>query len=409
MDKSKCLSLEGRIEKLFSDSFGRALYDDCCRIIKEFDMKKQIECGVLVGFSGGADSVMLLSFLYEYRRRNSLDFDISLCHVNHMIRGAEALRDEEFSRSVAESLSLDITVITRDIPVIAKEKGLGLEEAARIERYSAFDKLLEEKGLGVVAVAHNASDNAETVIFNILRGSGLKGGCGIPPKRDNIIRPLLYVSSDSIRESLIRHKIDFVKDSTNDGLDYTRNYLRHVVIPSFEKVNSDPIESFTRFSSSLRKDEEYISERADEILSQLPNADNIAKDKLSELPFALFSRVLSKLVKNAGGFQPSSMQLNKAYELLKGDNFKINLPGRISFECQRGVCSVLKEVTQVDFSDFRVPLHMGINRICGFSADVIILDNDSDKSFLNVYKYSIQTELPFDIINDGLFLRFRKD
>ena len=129
------------------------------------------------------------------------------------------------------------------------------------------------------------------------------------------------------------------------------------------------------------------------------------------LPYAIFSRVFSKLVKDAGGASPSSKHIKGAYELLKRDNFSLNLPGKTVFVCQRSECFFLKESElncDSDYSDFILPLRLGTNRLEGFNADIII-GEDFDNSSLNIYKFSIKTSLPFDIIKDGVFMRFKRD
>ena len=208
MDKTVSRTLEGRIKELFISREGRAIYESAYSFLLEKGVLERLSDGVLIGFSGGADSVMLASFFYELRRRYSCDFAICLCHVNHMIRGEEAKRDAEFSKAFAEELNLDFELVCRDIPAISSECGLGIEESARIERYKAFAELSANKGLSLIAIAHNASDNAETVLFNILRGAGAKGASGISSVRDNIIRPLISVSSEDIRNTLLSHSID---------------------------------------------------------------------------------------------------------------------------------------------------------------------------------------------------------
>ena len=167
--------------------------------------------GVICGISGGADSVFLLHVLSALATDHKVTSDayvLRAVHINHMIRGEEADRDENFVKELCDSLDVPLTICREDIPAMAKREGMTVEEAGRAYRYSCFekeaDKLLEE-GLAEdvrIAVAHNRNDLAETVIYNMVRGSGVSGLAGIPPKRDRIIRPLLMTSRDEIEDGI---------------------------------------------------------------------------------------------------------------------------------------------------------------------------------------------------------------
>ena len=243
----------------FFATVGSHIYEVADRTVEELSMEQYIHSGVVVGLSGGADSVLLLCFLIEYRRRNHLDFTICASHVNHGIRGEEAYLDEEFCKDLCERLDIEIIVDRYPIPEIAERFKMSIEEAARWRRYSSFERIIYGRNdMGCVAVAHNMSDNAETVIFNILRGSGARGAAGIRPVRDNIIRPLIRISKKDILSAMNESKIPYVTDSTNLVDDYTRNYIRHVVIPSFERVASDPERIISRFSENMRSDVDFI-------------------------------------------------------------------------------------------------------------------------------------------------------
>ena len=177
-----------KIVEMFLSDKGMELYDRIIKTIEKENMLPLIEKGVLVGFSGGADSIFLISFLIEYKRRTNKSFSLTAVHVNHGIRGDEADRDEEFSRSFLADLEVPFVSVYRDVPAISREEGIGTEEAARNIRYSVFEDLIKSRDdIGAIAVAHNATDNTETVLMNILRGSGISGVCGIKPIRDNII------------------------------------------------------------------------------------------------------------------------------------------------------------------------------------------------------------------------------
>ena len=249
-----------KVGKLF-DTVAPELYATALNAVIDCNMAHLLEKGVILGFSGGADSVFLLCFLSEYRRREGKDFPIVACHVNHMIRGEEALRDMEFSRDFASALGIEFVSVNCDVPTLAKERGCGLEEAARDARYATFEELNSKSGGSYcIALAHNASDNLETVIFNMMRGAGLNGMCGILPVRGNIVRPLIKISKRDILKALLEAELPYVIDSTNMSVDYTRNYIRHKIVPELSHLNASPEDAVSRLTESLSLDNDYLSE-----------------------------------------------------------------------------------------------------------------------------------------------------
>ena len=161
------------------------------KVISYIEKNKILQDGdsVLLGVSGGADSVCMLNVLYSLREKYHLK--LYVVHVNHGIRGSEAKRDADFVEQMAENLQIPFRVVTANIPEMAKEQKLSEEEAGRIFRYNTFEQVANEVGANKIAVAHNLNDNSETVLFNLFRGSRLKGLTGISPMRGQIIRPLL--------------------------------------------------------------------------------------------------------------------------------------------------------------------------------------------------------------------------
>ena len=182
------------------------------KTIEKYNMIKKSE-RILVGLSGGADSVSLLLCLRE------LGYDISACHINHQLRGDESLRDENFCIKLCRDLDIPIDVHRINVKEYCKMNSTSLEDGARKLRYNIFSNAETEK----IATAHTLSDCFETLLFNIVRGTGLKGLCSIPPVRDNIIRPLIDCTREDILEFLKKHNQSFVTDSTNLETEFTRN------------------------------------------------------------------------------------------------------------------------------------------------------------------------------------------
>ena len=390
-------------ERFFAGA-GAKIYDTAEQTVVELGMLEYINSGVLIGFSGGSDSVMLLMFLMELRRRRSLDFNILCCHVNHGIRGEEATLDEEFSRQLCERLRVEFISKGYSVPILARSSGRSLEEAARITRYLCFENIIRGRDdISTIAVAHNMSDSAETVIFNILRGSGSRGAGGIRPVRDNIIRPLIRVSKNDILSSLTEENIPFVTDSTNLLDDYSRNYIRHKVIPAFDGVCTDPERMITRFADNVRMDDDFIRSIAKDFIldhSTIRNSD------LASLHPSVFARVLAILAGKAGA-SVSYRIASDIRALLGKENFSYSLIGSCVFVCERGVCRISRDTSEG--SDFCFEVKEGITDLSPLNAVFLISKEKNDKSYLNVYKISIQANLSSAIIKGSLYLRPKKD
>ncbi len=218
------------------------------RFQDEIKKNKQITKSdrILVAFSGGKDSVCLLFLLLELRER--FHFDLGACHVHHGIRGSEADEDLAFCRDFCMAKNVPFYAEYIDTPTFAKSNGLGLEESARILRYDALAKVATKDGYNKIATAHTASDQAETILLHLIRGSGFHGMRGIPSRRGNIIRPLLPFYKEEILAFLNNLHIEFKEDSTNADTIYSRNRLRANILPEIKKINPMAERSLVRFS-----------------------------------------------------------------------------------------------------------------------------------------------------------------
>ena len=223
---------------------------------------------VVIGVSGGADSVCLLHVLWELREMYNLR--LSVVHVHHGIRGEEADRDARFVEEECGRLGLKCRTVHRDIPAEAAAAGRSEEEAGREARYQELAAAAAALGGAKIAVAHNRNDNAETFLFNAFRGAGLKGLGGIPPRRGNIIRPLLCVTRAEIEEYLAARGLRYCADATNFSTDYTRNLIRHSILqPAVEQVNSRAVEHLSQTAAELARVAEYIRQQACEALQKI--------------------------------------------------------------------------------------------------------------------------------------------
>lgn len=249
---------------------------------------------VLCAVSGGKDSMYLLSKLCELAPQDG--FELCCAHFDHRLRGAESDRDRAFVENFCKEHEIPCYVGSGDVSAYASEKGLGVEEAARILRYEFLEKTADEIGASRIATAHTADDNAETLIMNLARGSGLKGLCGIPPVRGRIIRPLLQVTTEEILCYLAEKGIPHVEDSTNDKDDFTRNRIRHAIVPEMRSLNGGFDENLIRCLELLRRDEEYLSSLARDFVAQNYSEDRVSASKFAALPQPVSARVLQLIV-----------------------------------------------------------------------------------------------------------------
>jgi tRNA(Ile)-lysidine synthase len=288
---------------------------------------------VAVALSGGADSVTLLHVMLSLREE--YDFRVSACHVNHHLRGEESLRDQRFCEELCGAWQVELFL--KDVDVLsARRKHQSIEEAARELRYAFFAEVSAEIG-GRIACAHNSDDNTETVLINLIRGTGLAGLCGIAPLRDYIIRPLLYCEKSEILAYAKANNLPFVTDGSNLSDDYTRNNLRHNVIPLLKNINPSLNAGVTRMCGQLRKDETFLKQSAAQARDGL-NGIFDAKT-LSALPENLRSRIITEVLSN-NNVTPSFLRVSQCEEIILAGKGKVNLCKDKFAAVSKGVFSV---------------------------------------------------------------------
>lgn len=220
---------------------------------------------VIVGLSGGADSVCLLDILCKLK--DELYFNVIAVHVHHGIRGIEADRDLEFAKKICDERNIEIKTYYYNVPEYAKKNKLTEEEAGRELRYSTFYNISKT---AKIAIAHNMNDNVETFIHNICRGTGIAGLSGIKNVNDRIIRPIMCLTRNEIENYLKNNNIEFITDSSNLNDEYTRNKIRLNVIPYLcENINNRTCEHIDEVSKDLEEAEEYIMENCKKIYKDI--------------------------------------------------------------------------------------------------------------------------------------------
>ncbi len=252
---------------------------------------------IVVGVSGGADSVCLLKLLCEMKAYYNIE--LIAVHINHGIRGKEAERDKNFTIGICEEWGVECRVYDYDIPKLASMRGTTEEETGRDVRYETFRSLLKEENYNKIAVAHNMGDNCETILFNLCRGSELKGLGGIEAVRNEIIRPLLNTSRDDIEAYLRENGIKYIVDSTNLSNDYGRNKMRNVIIPYLEEnINSKAIEHIVDAGMSALEAYEYLEYQTDNAIKKY-NVDEeygLISAKIMEEPKLIVKRIIRRVL-----------------------------------------------------------------------------------------------------------------
>ena len=218
---------------------------------------------VVVAFSGGVDSSALLTLLWQLREE--LSITVSACHLNHHLRGEESNRDEAFVRQFCTEHHIELSVREIDAQRLAKEQGKSVEALSRQERYRFFEETAQEFGTSTkIATAHNLNDNAETLLFYLARGTGLNGLGAIPPVRGNIIRPLIECSREEIENFCDEQNILFVTDSTNLTDLYTRNRIRHRIMPEMQQLNPAFLKSILHLSVTAQAENQLLDQMCSE-------------------------------------------------------------------------------------------------------------------------------------------------
>jgi tRNA(Ile)-lysidine synthase len=241
---------------------------------------------IVVGVSGGPDSICLINVLDEIRRTEEyrLKFDLYVAHINHNIR-EEAKSDEEFVVNYCKSKGIEVYVLSTDIYEKSKKEKIGTEEAGRKARYEFFEKILNDKGANKIATAHTSNDNAETVLMNIMRGTSTSGLKGIRPIRDNkFIRPLIESERNKIEKYCDEYNLNPRIDKTNFENEYTRNKVRNLLIPFIkEKFNPNIIETINRMSNIANDENEYLENETEKHYKQMLVDEKLGKQIILDL------------------------------------------------------------------------------------------------------------------------------
>ncbi len=315
---------------------------------------------VLVALSGGPDSVALLHMLTKLRREYELS--LTAVYINHQIRKKAARGEEHFCAELCGRLKVDFLLESVDIPALARKNKKGIEETARDFRYETFDRLASIHSSDKIALGHHADDQAETILFRVLRGTGLTGLAGIPIKRGKIIRPLLNLRRSELLAYLAVHKLQFCKDVSNDNVEYTRNYIRNRLLPEIRKnLNPSADSALVNLAATAAIEDQYLSGIASRKFRRLVTRTAGGKlrlplTELTKQPEWLGMRLLRHCVIAASveGTPPDRAVVARLGKLVAKGGGSMSLPGRIQATVEQGQLLIFKNRTNRFEQELRV-------------------------------------------------------
>lgn len=373
------------------------------KVIKTITEHYMISKGdtVGVGISGGADSVALLHILVTNKELLGIS-KIKGIHIHHGIRGDEADRDLNFSKNLCEKLGIEFVCFYADIPAEAMKTGESVEECARRIRYEFFS----QTDCTRIATAHNLNDNMETVIFNMTRGTSISGLCGIPYIREKYIRPLLDCTRNEIEEYLKMNSLDFVTDSTNLCDDYTRNKIRHHVVPQLFSINPSFDKAFSNCVDSVKLANDYVMKNAVKIFKSVKNTAENKYDckQIKQCHKAVENQVISLILKEQRVPDVTKKYIDAVSHIVENGG-KANLGGNITAISDR-VFLHFGEIEDIEYFEFQIENN---EEKVETPVGVLTIKNLFKEDLQNLNKLEMQNSVDCDRICGNLTVRNRID
>ena len=339
------------------------------KTVKKYNMLSKGD-RVLIGVSGGADSIALLEFFVSVKEK--YDLDICVAHIEHGIRGEDSVNDAEFVENYCKKLGVNFYLKTIDAPNLAKKAKMGVEEYSRMARYDFFNTIECDK----IATAHNLTDNIETLLFRLARGTGLKGACSIPAVRGKIIRPFIEVSSGEIRKWCNDNNIPYRVDCTNSDSAYSRNLIRLEILPLFEKLNANYQDNIENFISDVNEDYAFIDDYVKSIYPVIVKNNEIDLPKLNELDLSIKKRILIMFF-DENGYSLNRIHLQSVIDItlksgksqIKENVFAISAKGKIRLAKFNDLNKKDEFVTKIlnidEFKDKNIDFYCDCDKIVG--------------------------------------------
>lgn len=372
--------------------------EDVLSVIKKYNMLENCD-RIVVGLSGGADSVCLLSVLNSLKAEYG--FSLVAAHINHGIRGAEAQRDEENCKRLCEKLNVPLEILHADIPTLSKQQGIGEEECGRIVRYDFFRSLAGKRGK--IATAHNLNDNAETLLLNLVRGAGSKGACGIPPVRDNIIRPLIETDRESIEKYCEENELQYVTDSTNLECEYSRNKIRIKVLPTLCEINQNAVGALSGFVSRMREQEAFLESVVNEKYALCVKDSVLYEAEFSALDIFLKKRIAGRFLSELSHGEVEAKHIDDFLRFV-GSGKALVTASATEIVSRDG--KIFKKPEQAE--QFSVDFSLDDKKVNLPFCEISVEKYDT-KDLQNLNKDMLDNLIDCDKISNTLILRSRKD
>lgn len=366
---------------------------------------------IIVGVSGGADSISLLYFLNSIKEKFNLQ--IFAVHINHCMRGKESEEDALFVKAFCEKLNINLDTFYYNINSEAKKLNMSLEEAGRYFRYKSFNDILKKYDANKIAVAHNKNDNVETFFMRLFRGSGIKGLSGIPFKRDNIIRPLLNCERILIEKYCQENNLPFRNDSTNFKDIYTRNKIRLNFIPSIQKnFNTNLIDTISNTIYSFNEENTFLENMANSLFNEClkektENSLSLKIDLLKSYDIVMQKRILRLALSNFNKdlHNVSFEHINKILNLLSKQSGKmINLPNNIKVKIIYDILYFFLEENTISFN--YILKEDCVIFIKELNKYVLLTKKINNNRLFSTKVYTISFN--YDKIKDNIILRSKK-
>ncbi len=338
---------------------------------------------ILIGVSGGPDSVALLHILMFLGLKYSLR--LGLAHINHCLRGEDSDKDAEFVSDLARQSDIPCYIVKEDVLGYQKMHKLSLEEAGRQVRYEFFEKIRSEHHFDKIALAHHADDNAELVLMYLLRGSGMSGLSGIPPQREGkIIRPLLHIRRSEILNFLDQNNLPYRSDDSNSDIRFLRNKIRHCLIPILQEYNPNISEALNRLSVILRSEDEWMQSEIerifDDCVSEMQNNQIVFDVQIFNLHhLAVRRRLVRKAIlmlkgnicRIAFGHIESVLQLS---ENTSSSDKNLHLPDRIRVEKNHNRLTFVREQKSLRDPEFSSKHKRMNTNACNIRSDCVKIE-----------------------------------
>lgn len=358
-------------------------------------------CRVVAALSGGADSMAMVHFLMGYAKRHAIA--LTAAHVNHGLRGEESDADEAFVAAWCSENHLDFQVFHADVSALAEKNSQGLEECGRNVRYSFLRGLCGQGGR--IATAHTLTDSAETVLMNLAKGAGPRGLSGIPPVRDEIVRPLIRVTRQEVEAYCLHYALPFVTDSTNLTDEYARNRVRHNVLPVLKGINPGFEQAVFRTTRLLRQDEEFFQRLAREELDRAAADGGFSLRVLKGQRDSVLSRMIVLMVQRKAGVRLDYAHIEAVIGMIRSGAGNITLPGGIQC-CANGNTLFVHEIGRA--ARWKVPLRLPETSLPDGRVFCIRIESPEIKNHEKINNLLFNNRINYDTIMDtNSFVRSR--